>query len=145
MGGFRLQFHSLVEGICKPVGRCVEPLAMTTSAWMGHSCTISHSQREEIFPLPVQDLPFLFPCGEAVIDWGKTKGMDTSDGCKVTLLENVEMSYSKDFQLLIRVPWVCKTELKQKVEDWELEIASSLNMERFILYGSDTGKLLFLT
>lgn len=71
--------------------------------------------------------------------------MDTSDGCKVTLLENVEMSYSKDFQLLIRVPWVCKTELKQKVEDWELEIASSLNMERFILYGSDTGKLLFLT
>lgn len=39
----------------------------------------------------------------------------------------------------------CKTELKQKVEDWEPEIASNLNMEKFILYGSDTGKLLFLT
>lgn len=40
---------------------------------------------------------------------------------------------------------ICKTELKQKVEDWEPEIPTNSNMERFILYGSDTGKLLFLT
>lgn len=40
---------------------------------------------------------------------------------------------------------ICKRVLKQKVDNWEPKIPSSRKTERFILYGSDTGKLLFLT
>lgn len=116
-------------------GSCVGHICLDGAQLLG-----GHSQREEICPLLVQSLPFLFPGGEAAVHWEKTKAVDISDGSKVTLTRKWgHLSYRISRHL--GPFWNLQ---KQKAEDWEPEMPSSWNMERFILYGCNMGKLLFL-
>lgn len=116
-------------------GSCVGHICLDGAQLLG-----GHSQREEICPLLVQSLPFLFPGGEAAVHWEKIKAVDISDGSKVTLTRKWgHLSYRISRHL--GPFWNLQ---KQKAEDWEPEMPSSWNMERFILYGCNMGKLLFL-